>query len=84
MGEMKRCYEAALKQQPTLSGRVMVQFVIGMRGQVSSSEVKSSTLGNPTVENCLLQAIRRWEFPPPKQGADVVIVYPFVFNTQRD
>ena len=54
--------------------------MIGSRGQVSSSVMKSSSLGNSRVESCLLQAIRRWEFPTPKIGANVAIVYPFDFK----
>jgi TonB family protein len=80
MAEIKACYEAGRKIDPNLDGQVTVQFVIGARGQVSSSTIKSSSLGNIRTETCLVQAIRRWEFPPPRNGVDTVIVYPFVFK----
>jgi hypothetical protein len=40
-----------------------------------------SSMANTQVENCVLQAVRRWDFPKPKDGGPVVIVYPFQFNS---
>ena len=59
--------------------RVMVQFTIGANGQVMTSIVQSSTMGNPTVEQCIAGAVRRWEFPKP-QGGIVIVTYPFVLK----
>lgn len=83
-GELAACYEAGRQFNPNLFGRVTVRFVIGARGQVSSATMLSSSLGNNRTETCLLQAIRQWEFPAPKNGADVSIVYPFVFKPAQE
>ncbi|MBL9045390.1 MAG: AgmX/PglI C-terminal domain-containing protein [Myxococcales bacterium] len=79
INEVKFCYERELTRTPNMEGRVMVNFTIGPTGAVVASIVQSSTLGNPTVEQCIAGALRRWEFPRP-QGGIVVVTYPFVLK----
>jgi TonB family protein len=71
---VRYCYEQELAKQADLSGRVMVQFTIAASGQVIASVLQSSTLGNARVENCTVQAVRRWEFPKPLGGGIVIVV----------
>jgi TonB family protein len=80
INEVKFCYESQLTRYPDLQGRVMVQFTIGANGQVMASVVQSSTMGNPPVEGCIANAVKRWEFPRP-QGGIVVVTYPFVLKS---
>ena len=56
------------------------QFTISGTGQVLASVVQSSTMNNPTVEQCVAQAVRRWEFPKPEGGGIVIVSYPFVLK----
>ena len=49
-------------------------------GQVVASLVQSSTLNSMPVEQCIAQAVRRWEFPKPQGGGIVVVTYPFVLK----
>ena len=79
INEVKFCYERELTRNAGMEGRVMVNFTIGPTGAVVASIVQSSTLGNPTVEQCIAGALRRWEFPRP-QGGIVVVTYPFVLK----
>jgi TonB family protein len=78
INEIKFCYEQELTKRPNLSGRIMVQFAIAGTGQVISSVLQSSTIGNAQVENCAVQAVRRWSFPQPQGGGLVMVTYPFV------
>jgi hypothetical protein len=48
------------------------------KGQVITSALQSSTMGNTTVENCMVQAVKRWPFPAPEGGGLVLVSYPFV------
>jgi hypothetical protein len=57
---------------------MVVQFTIAGNGQVLSSVLQSSTLGNAVVEGCTVQAVRRWGFPQPAGGGIVIVSYPFV------
>jgi hypothetical protein len=77
--ELKYCYEQELAKNSALSGRLSIQFVIAATGQVMSSASQSSTLNNVRVENCVVQALRRWEFPKPSGGGIVIVSYPFSF-----
>lgn len=77
INEVKFCYEKKLAQRPDLSGRVSIKFIISGTGAVQMAAVASSTLGDPTVENCIAGAVRRWTFPQPEGGGIVIVTYPF-------
>jgi hypothetical protein len=80
LNEVRFCYERELQTlaSPDLYGRVTMQFTIGTGGQVLASVVQSSTMNRPSVEQCVAQAVRRWEFPKP--AGVVMVSYPFVFR----
>ena len=80
INEVKFCYERELVRNAGLVGRVMIQFTIAGTGQVMASLVQSSTLNSMPVEQCIAQAVRRWEFPKPQGGGIVVVTYPFVLK----
>jgi TonB family protein len=77
INEVKFCYERELAKRPDLSGRVAIRFIISGTGAVQTSAVAESTIGNPAVENCIAQAVRRWTFPQPEGGGIVIVTYPF-------
>jgi hypothetical protein len=58
----------------------MVQFTIAASGQVIASVLQYSTIANARVENCVVQAVKRWEFPKPLGGGIVIVSYPFVLT----
>jgi TonB family protein len=80
INEVKYCYEQELTRKADLGGRVSVQFTIAATGQVVASVLQNSTMGNARVENCVVQAVRRWEFPKPLGGGIVIVTYPFAFT----
>ncbi len=80
VNEVKYCYDQALARQPKLDGRLVTQFTISGTGQVLASVVQSSTLGSPAVEMCVVNAVRRWQFPAPEKGGLVIVSYPFQFS----
>lgn len=81
INEVRFCYERALSQRPDLQGRVSVRFVISASGSVQSSSNAGSSLGNATVESCIVSAVRRWTFPAPEGGGIVVVTYPFMLQS---
>jgi TonB family protein len=78
--EVRFCYEQKLLSNRSLEGRVMVQFVIAGTGRVLSAGVLASTMPEPSVAQCIAQAVHRWEFPQPKNGGTVMVSYPFVLR----
>lgn len=84
LGEVNACYSKELARNPALQGRVMVQFIIAASGSVKEAKTQSSTLGSPAVEDCIVAALKSWEFPKPSPSGDVVVTYPFVLKLQGE
>jgi len=81
LNEVRFCYEDELRQRPDLDGRVAVRFIISQTGSVQSATIANSTVGSPSVDNCIAQAVRRWAFPSPEGGGVVVVTYPFTLTS---
>ena len=79
LNEAKYCYEVEQVRRPNLEGRVTIQFTIAVTGKVATAVVQSSTLSNARVENCVVNDVRRWEFPKPYGGGVAIVSYPFNF-----
>jgi TonB family protein len=77
INEVRSCYNAGLTKNPNLQGRVAVNFVITGTGKVGSSVVQESTIKDSSVGNCIAQAVKRWTFPKPRGGGNVIVTYPF-------
>ena len=80
-GKILYCYERQLSANPGLFGKVSVKFQIAPGGEVDTSNIIESTLGNTSVESCLMQLISQWKFPKPEGGVRVLVTYPFVFKS---
>lgn len=79
--EFRLCYEREINAEtPKLAGRVSTSFVIGASGRVTQTGVESTTLKNPNAERCILNVIKRIDFPTPRGGGVVQVSYPFKFN----
>jgi outer membrane biosynthesis protein TonB len=76
---IKRCYEKALKANPKLKGKIVVDWTINMRGRVEHASVASDTIRDPGMKKCILSTIRRMRFPKPEDGP-VPLSYPFIFS----
>ncbi len=77
--EVRECYNDGLARDPTLAGRVAVNFVIGPDGHVVSAAIQQG-IGDDGVEQCLIERVKTWKFPAPVGGGNVVITYPFNFT----
>ena len=79
LGYIKWCYERELNITPDLEGKIVVDFIIGPEGLVTSSRVKTSSMHNLKVEKCIARRIRTIRFPSPGAGI-VQVFYPFMFR----
>ncbi|HFE44459.1 MAG TPA: AgmX/PglI C-terminal domain-containing protein, partial [Nannocystis exedens] len=84
INEIRYCYQRRLVQDPSLAGKVILNFVIDAEGKVADSKIKSSTLRDVQVGTCMARSARRWKFPDPLGGGIVRITYPFVFAPSED
>jgi len=80
MGAIQRCYEGALIRNPSIAGKVTLEWTIGTDGSVTKAGTKLATLNSNEVIDCMRSSLVTWRFPAPKGGV-VVVSYPFLFNS---
>ncbi|MGB0453843.1 MAG: AgmX/PglI C-terminal domain-containing protein [Bacteriovoracaceae bacterium] len=83
LNQVRACYEKGLQKNPALAGKVTVAFQVNGNGGVDFSRVKSSSLGNTQVEQCITKKMVNWIFPKPRGGVKVPITYPFILRPVR-
>ena len=73
--QIEGCYAKALERNPLLMGKVIAQFDIGPAGKV----IGASADGVPDRELlvCVVQAVRKWDFPKPASGGKLRVRYPW-------
>lgn len=62
------CYERALRQNPTLQGRMRVNVRVGSNGSVCSANITQNELGDAGVASCVSQIFRSATFAAPQGG----------------
>jgi hypothetical protein len=77
-GRFRLCYENGLRNNPTLSGRVVARFVIDQQGSVSTVADGGSDLPDQATIACVLRPFHGIVFPQPGSGV-VVVTYPLSF-----
>lgn len=78
-GVFQACYNAGLRRDPRLAGRVVVKFIIQRDGTVERAIDGGSEITDKVAIDCVVQAFRRLVFPVP-EGGIVTVVYPFLFS----
>ena len=78
--EIRACYERELQRDKSLAGQIKIHFKIGATGSVFMTKIKSSSLKNKRVEQCVQNKVRRWIFPEPQGCSMVNVTYPFNFK----
>ncbi len=74
--EVRSCAEARPTDRRSVSGKVVVHFVIELDGALTDVKAASTTVNEPKLEGCLVAAVKRWRFPKPKKGK-VEVNFPF-------
>jgi hypothetical protein len=78
-GKFRFCYDAGLRENPSLSGRVATRFVIDRNGAVSVAQDGGSDLPNREVVQCIVRSFQSLSFPEP-QGGMVTVTYPIMLT----
>lgn len=80
VGQLRQCYEHALKDSPELRGRVLLSWEILADGSVRGAHIKRATVHDADLGDCLVSTVEDWTFP---QGTDTQQVdFPFVLRPQ--
>ena len=78
-GRFRLCYEAGLRGNPSLSGRVATKFVIDRNGAVASAMDAGSDLPDQQVVGCVVRSFHNLSFPAP-EGGIATVTYPIVLQ----
>ncbi len=70
------CYELALLKDPSVSGVLVVEFVIEPKGHVVEASATGMT---PEVQVCVVKVFESLEFPPSEYGTRMTVHYPITF-----
>ncbi|MGF1466074.1 MAG: TonB family protein [Sandaracinaceae bacterium] len=79
---IQNCYERELRNNPTLRGRVAIQFTIQTTGSVTGARASENSTGSGALGTCVAGVIRRIRFNPAPVGGSVTLEFPFVFEPQ--
>jgi len=80
---IQACYERELRRNPTLAGKVTIEFTIQPRGNVTDVKVTNNSTGDAAVGACVANTVQRFRFNPGPDGGSVTFSYPFVFAPQN-
>jgi outer membrane biosynthesis protein TonB len=76
---IRTCYDRELQRTKGLGGKIVIRWKIDAGGVVSGAKVRSSSMRNGRVEDCIVRRIARMKFPKPKGGVTAVVNFPFIF-----
>ena len=78
-GRFRLCYEAGLRGNPSLTGRISTRFVIGRDGAVMQSSDAGSDLPDQNVVACVVRSFNSLSFPAPEGGV-ATVTYPLTLS----
>lgn len=79
-GSLDFIYRKALRDNPGLKGKVVIEFTIAPSGEIISTRIISSTVNDQAFEQQVLKRIQTWKFPPFPESGTTVIKYPLEFE----
>jgi tetratricopeptide (TPR) repeat protein len=69
--QLRFCYEQAVRAQPSLSGTVQIDTVVGAAGTAEGT--RATGVGDATLTSCMSSAIGRAAFPPSSGATRVTV-----------
>lgn len=81
ISRVNRVYERALQKDPGLKGKIVVSFVVGPKGTVTSARITYSTIKSLEMQAEILKVIKSLKFPKPAGGGIIQVSYPFIFQS---
>jgi TonB family protein len=79
--DVRSCYGRAGKAQRYAGGRVLLRFLVNGNGTAQDVWVLESTLGNYSVERCLVEVGRKIKFHAPSGNKATTFEYPVEFRS---
>lgn len=76
---IRNCYERELQRNKDLGGKVVISWRINSEGLVQMPKVRTTTMRNGSVEDCIVRQISGLKFPQPRGGQAAKVNFPFLF-----
>ena len=77
-GAIYSIYNRALRKDPSLQGKVVIELTIAANGRVTAVKILSSDLNSPKLENRIMKRVKLFKFKPGNTEA-VTVKYPIDF-----
>jgi len=77
---VRYCYESELHDEPALEGGMVVEMTIDADGSVSDCSAGEGTLGDASLEACVVRCFVRMQFPALPAGGVTHVRYPLTFQ----
>ena len=77
-GRIDNLYQRALRKDPSLAGKVVIEITIAPNGQVTGVKILSSELGDEKLERKLVLSIKKFKFAN-SNVAEITLTYPIDF-----
>ncbi len=74
-----RMYNAELRKDPTLRGKLILRITIEPGGEVSACSVQSSDLASPGLVAQIVERVKKFNFGPKEKVTKITILYPIDF-----
>lgn len=81
-GQVRACYEDALKRDSGLRGQVQIRFQVAPTGVVCRAEVARNALRDQAVGQCVSRRMAELRFPATEGGKSLTVTYPFSFSPE--
>jgi hypothetical protein len=82
LDEVRDCYERELLHNPGISGKILMEWLIQLDGAVRYAKVKFTNIGHSSdLHGCIQAQVVTWNFPRPKGGQEVLVTFPFLFES---
>lgn len=78
----RACYEEQLQTHPSNEGKITVRWTISTDGTVQDAKILQSSIGNNTIDNCVLRSIRVMRFK--HEDGTCIVQWPFVFSSEGE
>ncbi len=75
--EVRFCYQRELLRDPTLAGKITLQWTIVTGGRVELAKVLANSTGSASLANCIRDRLVTWQFPSPRGGSKAVVDWPY-------
>lgn len=79
---IKSCYDQELTKNPTLSGKIVLQWQITDGGRMINAKVKSNDMRTNSLGPCIINRLSVLKFPDPGPSEIAEVAFPFVFEAR--